>query len=136
MKKSRRKLYKLRGERTHGGGASKNRRGKGSRKTNKRTYGTNYMHVVKYEPWRLAAANKGFHSLRKQQKAVNLDTLLIQAGRAGMAEEIDAGKLGFDKVLGSGRVEKALKVKARAFSENAKQKIEKAGGQAITTTKK
>lgn len=35
------------------------------------------------------------------------------------------------KVLGSGEVKKALVVKAHRFSEAAKQKIEKAGGQAI-----
>jgi large subunit ribosomal protein L15 len=32
------------------------------------------------------------------------------------------------KVLGSGEIEKALKVKANAFSKSAREKIEKAGG--------
>ncbi len=35
------------------------------------------------------------------------------------------------KVLGQGEVKKALKVSAHYFSESAKEKIEKAGGQAI-----
>ena len=36
-----------------------------------------------------------------------------------------------DKILGDGEVTRALKVTAAKFSESAKAKIEKAGGQAI-----
>ncbi len=39
------------------------------------------------------------------------------------------------KILGDGELSRALKIKARAFSEGAKKKIEKAGGEAITTKK-
>jgi large subunit ribosomal protein L15 len=37
----------------------------------------------------------------------------------------------FLKVLGDGEITRALKVTAAKFSESAKAKIEKAGGQAI-----
>jgi len=36
------------------------------------------------------------------------------------------------KILGNGEISRALKVTAAKFSESAKAKIEKAGGQAIT----
>jgi large subunit ribosomal protein L18e len=36
------------------------------------------------------------------------------------------------KVLGTGRIERALKVAALAFSESAKRKIEEAGGECLT----
>lgn len=40
------------------------------------------------------------------------------------------------KILGAGDMKKALIVKAHAFSESAKEKIEKAGGQAVVLTGK
>lgn len=48
---------------------------------------------------------------------------------------IDLNSLGFTKVLGSGKVTKALIVKAEIFSEKAKEKIEEAGGKVITLEK-
>ena len=43
---------------------------------------------------------------------------------------IDASALGIEKVLGSGRVTRVLRISASAFSAQAKAKIEAAGGQA------
>ena len=40
-------------------------------------------------------------------------------------------ELGFDKVLGGGRVTQALNVTAAKFSESAKAKIAEAGGKAV-----
>ena len=124
MRKHKKKVYRMRGKRTHGGGASKNRRGRGSRKTHKRTFTTNIAHVRKYEPWRIN--KKGFVSQRKKEKAVNLDWISERADK-----EIDITALGFGKVLGGGKIAKPLKIKAHTFSKKAKEKIEKAGGEAI-----
>ena len=54
---------------------------------------------------------------------VNVDAL-VQAGLI----RADGAKL---KVLGDGEISRALKVTAAKFSESAKAKIEKAGGQAV-----
>ena len=124
MRKHKKKVYRMRGKRTHGGGASKNRRGKGSRKTNKRTFTTNIAHVRKYEPWRIN--KRGFVSAKKKERAVNLDWLNSKADK-----EIDITTLGFGKVLGGGSLTRPLKIKAHTFSKKAKEKIEKAGGEAI-----
>jgi large subunit ribosomal protein L15 len=60
---------------------------------------------------------------RVEGDEVNLDTLaksgLIRSGSALL------------KVLGNGEVSRALKVTAAKFSASAKEKIEKAGGQAV-----
>ncbi len=59
--------------------------------------------------------------------------------RTGFAEEkdgavhIDVNTLGIDKVLGTGRVGRALAISAPAFSKNAVTKIENAGGTVIHT---
>ena len=126
MRRHKKKLGRMRGKRTHGAGASKNRRGKGSRKTNKRTFTTNIAHVRKYEPWRIEI--KGFVSLYKKGKAANLDEIEKMAGKE---KEIDAAKLGISKVLGGGALSRPLKIKAQLFSKKAKEKINKAGGEAI-----
>jgi large subunit ribosomal protein L15 len=58
--------------------------------------------------------------------------------QAGFAEEesgviaIDLADLGIEKVLGSGQVTHALKLTAGSYSAQAKDKIEAAGGQALT----
>ncbi len=124
MRKHKKKIGGLRGKRTHGAGSSKNRRGKGSRMTHKRTFGTNIAHVRKYEPWRIN--KKGFVSLYKKDKAINLDEIDKMTGN-----EIDITTLGFDKVLGGGDLSRPLKIKAHSFSKKAKERIEKAGGEAI-----
>lgn len=124
MRRHKKKLGRMRGKRTHGAGASKNRRGKGSRKTNKRTFSTNIAHVRKYEPWRINI--RGFVSLYDKQKAINLDEIDKMDGK-----EIDVTALGYGKVLGGGALSRPLKIKAHSFSTKAKEKIQKAGGEAI-----
>jgi large subunit ribosomal protein L15 len=44
---------------------------------------------------------------------------------------VDLGALGYDKLLGTGRVTKALTVKVPSWSESASQKITGAGGQVL-----
>lgn len=124
MRRHKKKIYRMRGKRTHGGGASKNRRGKGSRMTNRRTFGTNIAHVRKYQPWRLN--KKGFVSLKKRVNSINLDEIDRMADK-----ELDVIPLGYSKVLGGGALTKPLKIKAHSFSKKAKEKIQKAGGEAV-----
>jgi len=83
----------------------------------------NFMHVVKYEPERLNV--KGFYSIHTRMRPVNLKDLDMSKG------EIDVTALGYDKVLGAGKVNKAVTIKALSFTEGAKKKIESAGGKAI-----
>jgi large subunit ribosomal protein L15 len=127
MKKS----VKLRGKRTHGYGSHKKHRGAGSRggrgfagtKKQKKTW------ILKHK--RSHLGKRGFKSLqqrglRKEIKAINLKDL------EGMGKkEIDLTAKGYDKLLGGGKVTKALEVKVKMFSERAKEKIEKAGGKVI-----
>ena len=48
-----------------------------------------------------------------------------------MAKNLTKGRFDELKLLGDGELTKKLKVSAHRFSESAKEKIEKAGGQAI-----
>jgi large subunit ribosomal protein L15 len=64
-----------------------------------------------------------------------IDQLLAQglATQKGDIVTLDASALGVEKVLGSGKVTRKLNITAKAFSEQAKTKIEGAGGQVLTT---
>lgn len=121
------KCGKLRGGRTHGGGDSKNRRGKGCKggwgragmKKHRRSY------ILKYEPdffGGSAVANPN----RKIVKTTNL---------FDVQNLFDNNKLGKEalfefngKVLGRGKLIAPVKVRALFVSDKAKQAIEKAGG--------
>lgn len=52
--------------------------------------------------------------------------------KEGEAQTIDLVELGFDKLLGSGRISRPVTVRVRSVSELAKTKIQNAGGQIIT----
>ena len=85
--------------------------------------------------YRRSPKAKGFtNPFRVAYLSLNLDTL-NEAFNAG--DEVDPGKMrtagvlkkqGFVKVLGRGKIEKALTIKAHAFSASAKAAIEAAGG--------
>ncbi len=97
--------------------------------------------VVKYDPQHF-----GKYGFKRPQKAVfkfravNLDYLdekaqeLVKNGQA--TEEkgkivIDVTELGYNKVLGRGKLTQALLIKSPLFSQSALRKIEEAGGEAV-----
>lgn len=129
----RKKIVKRRGSKTHGWGSKKKHRGAGSRggrglagsKKHKKTW------IMKYKRDHLG--KRGFKSLQKRRikeasRAINIRNIPANV-LEGM--EIDVTKLGYDKLLGNGEFTKPVTVKARAFSEKAKEKIEKAKGKAV-----
>jgi large subunit ribosomal protein L15 len=139
-----RKINKMRGSRTIGGGCSKKRRGAGHRGGRGKAGGHKHMWtwVVKFDPNRY-----GKHGFKRPQKTinkfktVNLDYLddnaekLVEkelAQKEGEKIVIDVTQLGYDKVLGKGKVTRALTIKAPLFSASAIAKIEENGGKAVT----
>jgi large subunit ribosomal protein L15 len=134
------KRSKYRGSRTCGGGTHKNRRGGGSRGGRGNAGGCKH-HFVRYYLQGKTFGKNGFHNPTPADvEAMDLgtldlmvDSLLTQgiARKEGKTIALDAGAIGVDKILGQGRVSRALKIQARAFSEAAKRKIEKQGGQAL-----
>ncbi len=127
----RKKHVKMLGKRTHGYGSHKKHRGAGSKggrgcagsKKHKKTW------ILRYERGHLG--KRGFKSLKQRnikpvERAINLRNIekLLEKG----SMEIDLTELGYDKVLGSGEIEKPLVIKAKLFSKRAEEKIQKAGG--------
>ncbi len=138
-----RKIRKLRGSRTVGGGSSKKRRGAGHRggRGNAGLHKSKWTWIVKYDP-----KHFGKYGFKRPQESilkfnpVNVDYLdekseeLVKQGLAQKKDkiiEIDVTDLGYNKVLGKGKVTKPLIVKSPKFSSLAIQKIEEAGGEIV-----
>lgn len=134
-----RKVRKKRGSRTHGyGQVGQHRKGtKGKAGLHKHRW----TYVIKYEPDYFE--KRGFTS----QKAISRKTNVINVGELDelahkLAAEkklerkqkkifLDLDKLGYDKLLGLGKITKPMLVKVVAHSEAAAKKIEEAGGQIL-----
>ncbi len=139
----RRKIRKYRGSRTCGWGRTGQNRGKGL----KGGFGKSGRHkhhwtwVVKYAPDYFG--KHGFKtppSTRPEIKPINVGKLdeiandLISKGLATMEEGkivINILKIGFNRVLGSGKVTKPLKIITPSISKRAENKIIKAGGEVV-----
>lgn len=135
------KFKKYLGNRTHGAGNTKNRRGKGNRGGVGRAglHKHKWFQKIKTEG---TIAPKGFHSVKKKYGSAAATTL------EKISEEIKNGKwpkqgefyevnlLGKNiKVLGNGFLEFKTRVLADSFSAGARQKIVAGGGIASTASK-
>jgi len=146
MIRRKRKVRKLRGSHTHGWGCKKKHRGGGSKGgkgmagTGKRK-NTKWTWVIKYAPDHLG--KRGFHRPKAVQyvpKVINLSDIdenfeLFKDMGVIYEEEgklvFDATQLGVDKVLGTGKLTRAIVVKAYYVTPKAEEKIKAAGGEVL-----
>jgi len=128
------------GNRSHGAGNIKNRRGKGSKGGvgNAGYHKHKWMHTIKFRLAEITARHKGFaNPTTRKQQAVSLHEITRRADH-GEFQAAPNGALVVDfrhknvKVLGSGKVTRKLEVTAAAFAKKAKEKIVAAGGTANT----
>ena len=136
-----RKVRKMRGSRTHGYGVVGQHRktgSKGHRKAGRHKGGWTY--TVKYEPDYFG--KKGFtpKGLKQKVSFINvgeLEELVDKLSREHKLEKkggktvIDLEGLGYDKLLGMGRITQPVLVKVGSYSEGAVKKIEEVGGQVL-----
>ena len=145
--RKRKKNTRQRGSKTHGWGAMKKHRGKGNKGgagmsgTGKRGdqkkpsiwKNTKYFGKIGFSP-------------RKKDKISPINIELLEANsqkyiadktatKEGDLIVIDVTKLGYNKVLGSGSLKTKMRIIAPLFSAGAKEKIQKAGGQAVEPQK-
>ncbi len=136
------RVKRIRGTRTCGGGSHKKRRGKGSKggSGNAGAYGHHFVRSLKMGIRK--GKNKSQLPLRNRsaEKTVNIGELeamlekLIEGGKAvekadGSGIYLDASGLGIEKILGKGKVTRKLTLRANEISRAAKEKIERAGGE-------
>lgn len=142
MARKNRKIRKRLGSRTCGYGCAKKHRGSGSR-GGRGNAGSGRHKQKGYSISGKSFGKTGFHrpsALVKKIRPINIGDINLrieQWAQEGSAKKIaggylvDVGDLGYDKVLGSGKLTHKIEVKASYFSESAKEKITAAGGKAI-----
>lgn len=133
------KHKKYLGNRSHGAGNIKNRRGRGSQGGTGRAgyHKHKWFRTVKYELKAMLKRQKGFNnpSARKQEE-ITLEQIEKQIEKGAFQKAADgAYAITFGdkniKVLGNGSFNYKAQITATAFTQSAKEKIEKAGGKAI-----
>ena len=141
----RKKVTKYRAHTTHGGGHRKKRRGAGSRGGRGRAGGgkragqkkAGGVIVIKgkkgFNPRRLVtkkAINLGYFTLNKVEKLVSAN----KGQKEGDFYVFDFKKLGYNKLLGTGKSEVKLKLAVSNYTAKAAEKLKAAGGEIIPIT--
>jgi large subunit ribosomal protein L15 len=124
-----RKIRKTRGSRTQGYGRIGQHRdsgSKGHRKVGRHKH--LWSLVVTSEPNYFG--KHGFtspQSLHTNDKPINL----IKLDQLAKGSEINLTELGYTKLLGTGKITKALTIKVATFSKTAQEKVTQAGGKIV-----
>ena len=138
-----RKVRKKRGSRTHGFGIVGQHRGGGQRGGHGKVgfHKHKWTYTIKYEPERFG--KHGFKPpIRKEVSAINvgeldeqIDSLLDnkQAEKTKEGVRVYLNRLGYDKLLGKGKVTHPLIIQVDFCSKSAAEKIEEAGGKILGT---
>jgi large subunit ribosomal protein L15 len=94
-----------------------------------------YIRTVKEEPEHFG--HEQFHALRKSDvtRWVNLNDLNQLMKYSKSSEDgkviLDLNELGYEKLLGAGRVDAVVSVRVKKASKSAKEKIAEAGGEVL-----
>lgn len=146
MGKRTNKTHKLRGSREHGRGKKKGR-GAGLRggRGHAGSFGHKILHYRLYDTEHFD--RKGFNRPQQvffPQKAITLQHLeerveeLLAAGSASRdadAVTIDLGGIGYNKLLGTGSVERKFRIKVDRASAQAVERVKAAGGDVTVLVK-
>ena len=127
----RKKTSRQRGEKTHGWGSKKKHRGAGSRG------GRGQAGMLKHKKsWMIKNAPNHFgrtgfrQPTRKKQSSINLIKLDSMNGN-----EFDLKKIGYNKLLSTGKITRAVTVTVENATPKAIKKIEDVGGKVIIPDK-
>ncbi|WXG42841.1 MAG: uL15 family ribosomal protein [Promethearchaeati archaeon SRVP18_Atabeyarchaeia-1] len=135
----RRKVRRLRGSRTCGWGRVAQHRGSGHRGGYGNAGGHKHMWSRVNVETPGYFGKKGFRPRKFIVRPRTIDLEGISQALEGIPKKsegtekkmkINIVELGYEKVLGRGRIGKPINVEARSFSKIAKEKIESAGGKA------
>ena len=140
--KKRKKSSRMRAQTTHGYGSKKKHRGAGN-KGGKGMAGSGKRAASK-KPTIMKLYGKSYFgkrgfiippSIKKKVKTITLDYITNNLDKISKKEGefyvIDANSLGYNKVLGSGKISAKIKISCSSFSKKAEEKIKEAKGEII-----
>jgi len=140
------RVKRIRGTRTCGGGSAKKRRGKGSKggSGNAGAFGHHFVRSLKMgikkgkNKSQLPLQSRTAKRFDTVMNVGDLDNMVEEQMKAGKAKAddtgtgtgiyLDAAQLGIDKILGKGNVTRKMTLKTSKISTLAREKIESAGG--------
>ena len=135
------RTHKLRGSRTHGRGKKHGRGNGGHGGTgNAGLHKHKFKTLVKYMPDHFGRHGFTRHAQMEDVVAIDLEQLLVRlpelesqghAKRSDGAVEVNLTAAGVTKLLGGGQVRGAFKITVAAASEQARAKVQEAGGQVL-----
>ncbi len=144
----RKKVTKMRGSKTHGWGAMKKHRGAGNRGGRGRSGSGKRADSMKPSNWadtdyfgkhgfKKKGAVRKISAVNLQYLEENLNKLVSQkkAVEKNGFYEINLNDLGFNKLLGNGKITKKFRVTTAYFSEEAAEKLKEKGGEIISQQK-
>jgi large subunit ribosomal protein L15 len=118
------KTKKFRGHKTMGRGGMKRGRGKGEKGGKGDAGAGKHKSVSLKKRW-------GRHGFRKHP--IKEKKLMINVAELNkFSKEVNLSELGYKKLLGSGFVDKPIKVTVKEATSKAIKKVEEAGGKVIT----
>lgn len=142
----RKKVSRMRGSHTHGWGAKCKHRGAGHRGGRGNAGSGKRSDCKKPSNWGDVDyfGKHGFVSKGQREETVPVNLMYFEERLEKLVKEklikregehyiIDVSKLGFNKVLGYGKIKNKYKITSPYFSKEAKDKIKEAGGEAIET---
>lgn len=123
---AKKKTSKMRGSKTAGYGAKKKHRGKGSKA------GSGHSGAKKQKKQMLLKQNPDYFVHKKLKKQNEICVINLRDLAEIKETKINLKEMGYDKLLGDGEVNRKLEILVDKASEQAKEKVEKAGGKVIT----
>jgi large subunit ribosomal protein L15 len=122
------KIKRYRGQRTHGGGSQKKRRGSGNRGgygnagTGKRADHRKFTILKKY-----GLSYFGRHGFKRNASTIT-KVKTINISELPETPKLDLKAMGYNKLLGNGQPKTKYEITVESCSTKAKEKIEKTGG--------
>lgn len=143
--RKRKKILKKRGKKAAGYGSHKKHRGGGSRggRGLAGLHKHKVMTMIKFMPDHFG--KRGFRRpkvVTKNVRTINLDELdykieeLLKEKKVkkeGNFIKVNLSDLGYDKLLGNGKVKHKLIIEGKSFSKQAIKKLEESGGKAVVS---
>ncbi len=135
MMHKRKKSGRYRGSKTHGCGSMKKRRGKGNKGGAGRAGSFKRGDQKRPSYWKERSGNFGFKpkGVKPEIRAIKIVDLHKLISKGLLKEEkgiYDLGKLGYNKLLGGGKVG-GLKIKVCKASKKVIESVKKAGGEVV-----
>ncbi len=132
----RKKSGRYRGSKTHGCGSMKKRRGKGNKGGCGNAGTGKRADQKKPSVWKERTGKIGFKNPNVKLKIKSINTAKVQELiSSGLLKEekgiYDLGKLGYNKLLGKGKIVKGVKIKVLKASKKVVEAVKKDGGEII-----